>query len=58
MSEHVELYLDADQQWRWRRTAANGEIIADGGEGYFNRDDCLEMSERVNPGIPIEQEEA
>lgn len=27
--------------WRWRLRAANGRIIANSGEGYINREDCL-----------------
>lgn len=57
MSEHVELYRDDAGEHRWRLVAANGEIIADSGEGYVNRDDCLEMAERINPGIEIEEDE-
>lgn len=57
MSEHVELYRDDAGEHRWRLVAANGEIIADSGEGYVNRGDCLEMAERINPGIEIEEDE-
>ena len=35
-----EIYLDKDGDWRWRFCAANGEIMADSGEGYEDRDDC------------------
>ncbi len=56
MIEHVELYRDAKGFWRWRRKAGNSEIIADGSEGYWNRSDCRDMAERVNPGLPIEEE--
>jgi uncharacterized protein len=28
-------------EFRWRLRAANGRIIADSGEGYFNKSDCL-----------------
>jgi len=57
MAEKVELYRDAKGFWRWRRKAANGEIVADSAEGYWNRSDCLKMAESVNEGVPIEQEE-
>lgn len=30
----VEFYRDASRQWRWRAKAANGRVVADGGEGY------------------------
>jgi uncharacterized protein YegP (UPF0339 family) len=37
-----EIYKDQDnpQEFRWRLRANNGEIIADSGEGYNDRDDC------------------
>ena len=35
-----ELYRDAIGQWRWRLRAANGEVIAESGEGYTRRADC------------------
>ncbi|MCL4714160.1 MAG: DUF1508 domain-containing protein [Hyphomonadaceae bacterium] len=36
-----EMYPDALRQWRWRLWAANPRIIADSGEAYHNRADCL-----------------
>lgn len=35
------IYQDAAGEWRWQLRAANGRIIADSGEGYHNREDCL-----------------
>ena len=35
------IYKDSASEWRWRLKAANGNIIADSGEGYRNRQDCL-----------------
>jgi uncharacterized protein YegP (UPF0339 family) len=32
---------DAGNQWRWRLRAANRRVIAESGESYHNRDDCL-----------------
>jgi uncharacterized protein len=36
-----EIYKDQDnpQDFRWRLRANNGEIIADSGEGYIDKDD-------------------
>lgn len=37
-----EIYPDARGEWRWRLRAANGhDVIADSGEGYVNKNDCL-----------------
>lgn len=37
----VEVYTDAAMEYRWRRKAANGRIIADSGEGYVSLADCF-----------------
>lgn len=36
----VEVYLDTAGEWRWRRRAGNGRIVADSGEGYVDRDNA------------------
>lgn len=49
MSEHrVIQYRDEAGEYRWRREAANGEIVADSSEGYVNSDDCASMAVQVN----------
>jgi len=35
------VYKDASYQYRWRYVAANGRTIADSGESYVNKSDCL-----------------
>lgn len=35
------IYKDTRSQWRWRLNADNGRVIADSGESYYNRQDCL-----------------
>lgn len=40
----VQPYRDEGGEYRWRRLADNGNIIADSGEGYVNKRDCLEMA--------------
>ena len=35
------IFKDKAGQWRWNLHAANNRIVADSGEGYFNREDCL-----------------
>lgn len=36
------LYTDVNRQWRWRLVVAgNGRIIANSGEGYHNKADCI-----------------
>lgn len=35
------VYEDAAGEWRWRLVAGNERIIAESGEGYRDRQDCL-----------------
>lgn len=46
--DRVHVYLDAVGEWRWKRTAGNHRIIADSGEGYRHRADCLDAMTAVN----------
>ena len=36
-----QVYKDTAGQYRWRLVAANGRRLADSGEGYQNKADCL-----------------
>jgi len=45
--DRTEVYCDAAGEWRWRRVAPNGEIIADSGEGYTRKFDALQAADRV-----------
>jgi uncharacterized protein YegP (UPF0339 family) len=35
-----EVYQDAAKEYRWRLKAANGEILATGGQGYKSKESC------------------
>lgn len=35
------LYIDVNRHWRWTLYAANNRKIANSGEGYFNKVDCI-----------------
>lgn len=35
------VYRDTQNQWRWRLVTNNHKIIANSGEGYWNKADCL-----------------
>lgn len=52
----IEIYearrgLALRKQWRWRIRAANGRIVANGGEGYNNRSDLLRALEIVKEAL-------
>ena len=39
-SMRFEVYRDKAGEYRWRLLAANGQIVADSGEGYTRREDA------------------
>ncbi len=43
----IEIYPDASGEFRWRMKAANGETIADSGEGYKEARECHVAMRRV-----------
>ena len=42
-----EVYQDRAGAWRWRLRHRNGNVLADGGEGYSSRSAAREAVERV-----------
>ncbi len=42
-----QLYKDRKGEYRWRLRASNGEIIADGNEGYSSKDSAKHGIELV-----------
>ncbi|EMA66231.1 hypothetical protein C461_12133 [Halorubrum aidingense JCM 13560] len=51
-----ELYADDADKWRWRLRHDNGNIIADGGEGYADKRDArngIESVQRNAPGAHV-----
>ncbi len=48
-----DLYKDKADKWRWRLLAANGEIIADSGEGYSSRSKATQGLMSVYRNAPI-----
>lgn len=41
------VYKDRAGLWRWQLVSANNRVIADSGEGYYNKQDCLHGIELV-----------
>ena len=41
-----EFYKDAADQWRWRRTSPNGNIVGASAGGYANKSDCTDNASR------------
>ncbi len=53
-----KVYKDKSGEWRWRLVASNGRTLADSGEGYRNKQDCLNAIEQVkgSKDAPVEEE--
>ncbi len=53
LTYHV--YIDVNHQYRWYLVAGNGKKIANSGEGYYNRADCVSALNLVaqSGGAPI-----
>lgn len=51
------LYKDVGGFWRWRLVAANNKIIANSGEGYWNKQDCKHAIDLVatSAGTPVRE---
>ena len=41
------IYKDASDEWRWRLKSVNGNVLADSGEGYKNKQDCRDAIDSV-----------
>lgn len=56
-SATYSVYKDSSGEWRWQLRAANNRIIADSGEGYHNKQDCLHAIALVqnSQDAPIEE---
>jgi len=44
---YLEVYKDAKDEWRWNIRAKNGNIMADSGEGYTRRGNCIKAVNRI-----------
>jgi len=47
------VYKDKRGEWRWNLAADNGRKIADSGEGYKEKDDCLDGIKAVKRDAPL-----
>lgn len=55
-----EVFKDKAEEWRWRLVHDNGNILADGGQGYASKQKAKQglTSVQINvPGAPIEEPE-
>lgn len=60
MAAKFELYKDVKGEFRWRLVASNGQIIANGGEGYKQKESAkagIESVKKNAPTAPVEEVE-
>ncbi len=48
--EKVTIYEDTEDQWRWQVKSKGGKILADSGQGYSRKADCILGLEKVTYG--------
>ena len=61
MAAKFELYKDKSGEFRWRLIASNGQMIANGGEGYKSKESAkngIESVKKNAPSAPIEDKTA
>ena len=46
INDKWEFYKDPKGEWRWRRTASNGNIVGASTQGYVNKSDCVANAQR------------
>jgi len=52
MAATFELIKDKGGEYRWRLRHQNGQIIADSGEGYVNKEDAKNGIQSVKENAP------
>lgn len=50
---NFEIYKDSAGEYRWRLKAGNGKVIADSGEGYVEKSDCVEAVWKIRSGVRL-----
>ena len=51
-SATFQVYRDAAEQWRWRLVHDNGNVIAEGGQGYTTKRRAVDGIESVKENAP------
>jgi len=54
-NDQFDFYKNEKKEWRWKRTAANNEIVGCAHEGYKNFKDCF--SNAIRNGFVVDVHE-
>lgn len=49
-----EIYQDKSGEWRWRLRSSNGQLVANGGEGFASRSNVIRALESVRKNAQAE----
>ena len=55
MKIRLEVYRDRGKQYRWRLRGLNNKIMADSGEGYHNKQDCVDAIDGILDAEVVER---
>jgi uncharacterized protein YegP (UPF0339 family) len=53
LEEQFEIYEDERAEWRWRKVADNGEIVAESDRSFTARSGARAAAKRNDPTLPI-----
>jgi uncharacterized protein YegP (UPF0339 family) len=51
MAAGFEIYQDVAGEWRWRPRAKNGQLLANGGEGFASRSNVIRSLKAVRQAV-------
>ena len=46
-----KVYLDKAQEFRWKLQSQNGKIVADSGEGYRSKENCIDAIQLIRKQV-------
>jgi uncharacterized protein YegP (UPF0339 family) len=49
-----EIYQDKSGEWRWRLRSSNGQLVANGGEGFASKSNVIRALESVRKNAQSE----
>lgn len=58
IDKEIKIFKDVAGEWRWHVVAANNKIIADSGESYINKSDCVRSATTLFPGVEMVEVDA
>lgn len=51
----VQIFQDHAMEWRWSARDSNGAVVGVSGEGYVNKDFCIDAARSMFPYVDADQ---